>query len=82
MSNKHEKIEKNVGLMIVLVAAAVSFGGLAEIVPLMYQAETITPLPGVNTLKPGSASKPFFGVEPVVLRDSRSRCACVASCSA
>jgi cytochrome c oxidase cbb3-type subunit II len=48
MSNKHEKIEKNVGLMIVLVAAAVSFGGLAEIVPLMYQAETITPLPGVK----------------------------------
>ena len=48
MSNKHEKIEKNVGLMIVLVAAAVSFGGLAEIVPLMFQAETIKPLPGVK----------------------------------
>ena len=48
MSNKHEKIEKNVGLMIVLVAVAVSFGGLAEIVPLMYQAEAITPLPGVK----------------------------------
>ena len=48
MSNKHEKIEKNVGLMIVLVAAAVSFGGLAEIVPLMFQAETINPLPGVK----------------------------------
>jgi cytochrome c oxidase cbb3-type subunit 2 len=48
MSNKHEKIEKNVGLMIVLVAVAVSFGGLAEIVPLMFQAETINPLPGVK----------------------------------
>jgi cytochrome c oxidase cbb3-type subunit II len=48
MSNKHEKIEKNVGLMIVLVAVAVSFGGLAEIVPLMYQAEAINPLPGVK----------------------------------
>ena len=48
MSNKHEKIEKNVGLMIVLIAAAISFGGLAEIVPLMYQAEAITPLPGVK----------------------------------
>ena len=52
MSNKHEKIEKNVGLMIVLVAVAVSFGGLAEIVPLMYQAETITPLPGVVPYPP------------------------------
>jgi cytochrome c oxidase cbb3-type subunit 2 len=41
MSNAHEKIEKNIGLMAVLIAAAVSFGGLAEIVPLMFQAETI-----------------------------------------
>ena len=48
MSFGHEKIEKNVGLLIVLIAVAVSFGGLAEIVPLMYQAEAITPLPGVK----------------------------------
>jgi acetyl-CoA synthetase len=27
------------------------------------------PLPGAHTLKPGSASRPFFGVEPVILRD-------------
>jgi cytochrome c oxidase cbb3-type subunit II len=48
MNNKHEKIEKNVGLMAVLVAVAVSIGGLAEIVPLMYQAEAIEPSPGVE----------------------------------
>jgi cytochrome c oxidase cbb3-type subunit 2 len=48
MSTAHEKIEKNVGLMAVLIAVVVSFGGLAEIVPLMYQAETIKPLPGVT----------------------------------
>jgi len=30
------------------MAVAVSFGGLAEIVPLMYQAEAIQPLPGVK----------------------------------
>ncbi|HEU0307182.1 MAG TPA: cytochrome-c oxidase, cbb3-type subunit II [Lysobacter sp.] len=47
-SNAHEKIEKNVGLMAVLIAVAVSFGGLAEIVPLMNQAEAIQPLPGVK----------------------------------
>ena len=41
-------IEKNVGLLAVLIAVAVSFGGLAEIVPLMYQAEAIQPLPGVK----------------------------------
>ena len=38
-----------------------------------WQTETggilITPLPGAHTLKPGSASKPFFGVEPVILRE-------------
>ena len=47
-SNAHEKLEKNVGLMAVLIAVAVSFGGLAEIVPLMFQAEAIQPLPGVK----------------------------------
>ena len=48
------------------------------IVDTWWQTETgghlITALPGVNTLKPGSASKPFFGVEPVVLRDDSSEC--------
>ncbi len=48
MSIAHEKIEKNVGLLAVLVAVAVSLGGLAEIVPLMFQAEAIQPLPGVK----------------------------------
>ncbi len=44
----HEKIETNVGIMAVLIAVALSFGGLAEIIPLMYQAEVIKPLPGVT----------------------------------
>ena len=48
MSHPHEKIETNIGLMAVLIAVAVSFGGLAEIVPLMYQAEAVEPLPGVK----------------------------------
>ena len=47
-SNPHEKIEKNVGLMAVLIAVAISFGGLAQIVPLMFQAEAIQPLEGVK----------------------------------
>jgi len=48
------------------------------IVDTWWQTETgghlITPLPGVNTLKPGSACRPFFGVEPVVLRDDNTEC--------
>lgn len=44
----HGKIEKNIGLMAVLITVVVSCGGLAEIVPLMFQAEAIEPLPGVK----------------------------------
>lgn len=44
----HEKIETNVGWMAILIAIAISFGGIAEIVPLMYQAEAVKPLPGVK----------------------------------
>jgi acetyl-CoA synthetase len=29
----------------------------------------ITPLPGATTLKPGSATRPFFGVEPALIGD-------------
>ena len=46
------------------------------IVDTWWQTETggfmITPLPGAMTLKPGSANRPFFGVEPVVLREDGS----------
>jgi acetyl-CoA synthetase len=48
------------------------------IVDTWWQTETggfmITPLPGAMTLKPGSASRPFFGVDTAVLRDDRSEC--------
>jgi len=48
------------------------------IVDTWWQTETggfmITPLPGAHTLKPGSASRPFFGIEPVVLREDASNC--------
>jgi acetyl-CoA synthetase len=48
------------------------------IVDTWWQTETgghlITPLPGAHTLKPGSAGRAFFGVEPVVLRDDGTEC--------
>jgi len=47
--------------------------GRCPIVDTWWQTETggilITPLPGVTPLKPGSATRPFFGVEPVLLDD-------------
>jgi len=43
------------------------------IVDTWWQTETggilITPLPGAMTLKPSSANRPFFGIEPAVLRE-------------
>jgi acetyl-CoA synthetase len=52
--------------------------GRCPIVDTWWQTETggilITPLPGAHTLKPGSANRPFFGVEPVVLRDDGTPC--------
>ncbi len=46
-------------------------GGRCPIVDTFWQTETgghlITPLPGAIATKPGSATKPFFGVQPVVL---------------
>lgn len=45
--------------------------GKLPIVDTWWQTETgghlLTPLPGAHALKPGSAMKPFFGIEPVVL---------------
>jgi len=52
--------------------------GKCPIVDTWWQTETggfmITPLPGAHTLKPGSAGRPFFGVDTVVLRDDASEC--------
>jgi cytochrome c oxidase cbb3-type subunit 2 len=44
----HGKLEKNIGLLAILTAIAVSIGGLAEIVPMMHDAQAIQPLPGVK----------------------------------
>ena len=45
--------------------------GRCPIVDTWWQTETggimITPLPGATTLKPGSATRPFFGVKPALL---------------
>ncbi len=48
----HEKVEKNVGLLIVLIVLAVSVGGLVQIVPLFFQKSTTEAVAG---LKPYSA---------------------------
>jgi cytochrome c oxidase cbb3-type subunit 2 len=44
----HDKIERNVGLLIVLTLLVVSVGGLVEIVPLFFQKSTTQPVPGLK----------------------------------
>ena len=45
--------------------------GRCSIVDTWWQTETggilITPLPGITETKPGSATKPFFGIDPVIV---------------
>jgi acetyl-CoA synthetase len=47
--------------------------GKTPVVDTWWQTETggimITPLAGAHGLKPGSASRPFFGIDPVILDD-------------
>ena len=45
---KHDFIEKNAGLMGILIALVVSVGGIAEIVPLMLSRTAVEPLEGMQ----------------------------------
>ncbi len=51
--------------------------GRCAVVDTWWQTETggilITPLPGATPTKPGSATLPFFGVEPVLVDDAGQR---------
>lgn len=53
--------------------------GRCPIVDTWWQTETggilITPLPGAMTLKPGSASRPFFGILPAIYRENGTEAA-------
>ena len=49
---RHETIEKSVNLMMVLIVLTVSVGGLVEIVPLMFAAETTEPAEGIEPYSP------------------------------
>lgn len=48
----HERVEKNLGLLVVLTIITVSFGGLAEIVPLFFMHSTTQPVEGLEPYKP------------------------------
>ncbi|EPZ16520.1 peptidase S41 [Thauera terpenica 58Eu] len=73
--SKHEKIERNVFLMIVLTLLTVSVGGLVEIVPLFFQHSTTSPIgPGGKQLD----VKPYDAVRlvgrDIYIREGCSNC--------
>ena len=47
---KHEVIEKNISLMIVLTIVAISFGSLVELVPLIFSKQVSEPVDGLKPL--------------------------------
>jgi len=52
MAFGHDKIEKNIGLMIVLVVIVISIGGLVQIVPLFFQQSTTEAVAGLEPYTP------------------------------
>ncbi|MDO6705343.1 cytochrome-c oxidase, cbb3-type subunit II [Photobacterium sp. 1_MG-2023] len=52
MSFRHELVEKNAGLLAILIIIAISLGALVEITPLIYQDQTTEP---VENLRPYTA---------------------------
>jgi len=49
---KHEVIEKNIGLMTVLILLVISGGFLAEVVPLFFHKGVNEPVSGLEPLTP------------------------------
>ncbi len=52
MSTTHEVVERNVGLMAILIVVVISIGGLVEILPLYVMKETTEPVAGLTPYTP------------------------------
>jgi cytochrome c oxidase cbb3-type subunit II len=69
MINKHEKVEKSVGLFFIFTILAISVGGLVEITPLFFQKETTQP---VDNLRPYTALE--MEGRDIYIREGCSNC--------
>jgi cytochrome c oxidase cbb3-type subunit 2 len=49
---RHDTIEKNLHLMMVLIVVAISIGGLIEIIPLMVSSDATEPAEGIEPYPP------------------------------
>jgi cytochrome c oxidase cbb3-type subunit 2 len=52
MATGHDKIEKNIGLMMILIVVSISIGGLVQIVPLFFQQSTTEAVEGLEPYTP------------------------------
>ncbi|MGD2173137.1 MAG: cytochrome-c oxidase, cbb3-type subunit II [Gammaproteobacteria bacterium] len=52
MATAHDKVEKNIGLMIILIIAVISVGGLVQIIPLFFQDSLTEPVAGLKPYSP------------------------------
>ncbi len=52
MAFSHDTIERKLPLLMILMALAVSFGGLVEIVPLFFEKDVTQPIAGLQPLTP------------------------------
>ena len=66
---KHELLEKNVGLMIVCMIVAISFGTLVELVPLVLDRQTNDPMEGLEPI----AALPLEGRD-IYIREGCNNC--------
>lgn len=48
MAAGHDRVEKNIGLMMLLILITVSIGGIVQIVPLYFQSYTTKPVAGLE----------------------------------
>jgi len=48
VKNPHELLEKNVGLLTILILVAISFGAMAQILPLMFDQQALEPVKGLR----------------------------------
>jgi len=65
----HDKVERNLGLLIVLIVLVISVGALVEIVPLYFMKSTTEPVEG---LKPYSALQ--LAGRDIYIRESCNAC--------
>ncbi len=49
---QHTQVEKNIGLMMILIVVMISIGGLVQIIPLFFMESTTKPVEGLKPYSP------------------------------